>query len=109
MEGEGRVGGAEEGDEECATRDEASEVMTRGTHLTAVYPALFLNSRRDSQQKRKNQNTEEQRKKRRRKNKTKQKNTNQNKTKQNLKKSPLKKKKKNIVKDTFFPPTVFLE
>ena len=36
MEGEGRVRGLK------ATREEASKVMSRGTHLAAVYPALFL-------------------------------------------------------------------
>ena len=34
-------GGMEEGDEGGAIRDSASEKLTRGTHLTAVYPALF--------------------------------------------------------------------
>ena len=34
-------GGREGGDEGRATWEEASEDMTRGTHLTAVYPALF--------------------------------------------------------------------
>ena len=34
-------GGREEGDEEGAIRDGASEKITRGTHLTAVHPALF--------------------------------------------------------------------
>jgi len=34
--------GMEGGDEGGAIRDEASEEITRGTHLTAVYPALFL-------------------------------------------------------------------
>ena len=29
------------GDEGRATREEASKDMLRGTHLTAVYPALF--------------------------------------------------------------------
>ena len=35
-EGEGAEGGREGGDERRATREEASKVMVRGTHLTAV-------------------------------------------------------------------------
>ena len=34
-------GGREGGDEGGAIKDGASEEMTRGTHLTAVYAALF--------------------------------------------------------------------
>ena len=37
-------GGREGGDEGRAPREEASKDMTRGTHLTAVYPALFFNA-----------------------------------------------------------------
>ena len=39
-EGDGRVMGG--GDEGRATREEASKDMPRGTHPTAVYPALFV-------------------------------------------------------------------
>ena len=35
-------GGREGGDEGGAIWDGASEKITRGTHLTAVYPALLL-------------------------------------------------------------------
>ena len=45
-EGEGRMrglkGASNGGDGGWAPRKEASKVMTRGTHLTAVYPALFI-------------------------------------------------------------------
>ena len=37
-------GGRKGGDDGRATRKEASKDMTRGTHLTAVYPALFFNA-----------------------------------------------------------------
>ena len=47
-EGEGAGGGREGGDKGRATRQAACKVMTRGTHLTAVYPALFYNKKFDS-------------------------------------------------------------
>ena len=51
--GKGREGGAwrgqrsdegcrKRGDERGSSREESSKEMTRGTHVTAVYPALFL-------------------------------------------------------------------
>ena len=39
--GQGMVRGGWGGDEGSATKEEASNVMTRGTHLTAAYLALF--------------------------------------------------------------------
>ena len=42
MEGEGAEGGREGGDVERATWEEASKVMTRGTHLMVTYPALLM-------------------------------------------------------------------
>ena len=39
--GRGGKDGGDEATREGATREEASEEITRGTHLTAVYPALF--------------------------------------------------------------------
>ena len=42
MEVVGAEGGREGGDEGRATRQAASKVMTRGTHLAAVYPPFFV-------------------------------------------------------------------
>ena len=41
-------GGREGGDEGGAIKDGASEEMTRGTHLTAVYPALLTCAQQDA-------------------------------------------------------------